>query len=251
MMKNIIYSILSELKFATREPFSFQHEETDFKIMPFFSGMDRSQVFLIFYLLESQLLQMDFLEVLPNIAEVFRKVDEYESDMQKNTSLVLCVERDINSERLVQMQIAIEDDPYYFKKYVFSYLNDDPQRFVKLKEEYKLQSNIEFIQTYVLNAEHFHSFRDNVDNDSFYRLVSDLLIKIPIMPIEFNTTEGLRTVESYFNDENIASMASMLDTVVQLLNDSDTKDIVDITDTVIKIWENHLDDQLVSGDDDT
>jgi|GEM_PF-1163684 len=248
-MKNIINNMLCELKFTSTALFSFQHEETDFQIMPFYSSVDQSQVFLIFSLLESQLLNMDFLEILPTIANAFRNTEEYESDMEKNTSLILCVKRDIKSERLVPTQIAIEDDPYYFKKYVLSYYPEDPQRFDKLKNEYEMESNIEFVQTYILNTEHFLSFRDNAHNDSMYRLVSDLFIKIPIMPIEFGTTEGLRTVESYFNDENISSMAPILDNVIQLLNDSESKDIIGLSDAIVNIWEDHLEDSTVSGDD--
>lgn len=199
-------------------------------------------------LLESQLLEVKFTEILPYIAESFHKTNGYKSDMEKNTSLVFCIKRDVNSEYLEQLQIDIEDDPYYFKKYVFGYFPDEPQKFDQLKKEYAVSSYVEFVQTYILNRDNFQKFKSNALNEKMYRLISDLLIKIPIMPIEFRKSEELKTVASYFEAEEISSKSRMLDEMVTVLNASEGKDILEISNTLINIMTSTSDPSNTLGD---
>lgn len=247
-MNHIISNILCELNFNPAEQFEVQKDENYFKLMPFFLKDDSSQVYLIMPLMESQLLEVNFSEILPYIAESFHKTNGYKSDMEKNTSLVFCIKRDVNSEYLEQLQIEIEDDPYYFKKYVFSYFPDEQQKFEQLKKEYAVVSYVEFVQTYILNRDNFQKFKSNVLNEKMYRLVSDLLIKIPIIPIEFRKSEELRTVDSYFEAEEISSKSRMLDEVVTVLNASEGKDILEISNTLINIMTNTSEPSNTLGD---
>ncbi|HZJ75195.1 MAG TPA: ABC-three component system middle component 1 [Clostridia bacterium] len=246
-MNHIISNILCELNFSPAEQFVVQKDETHFNLMPFFLKDDSSQVYLIMPLLESQLIEIKFTEILPYIAESFHKTNGYKSDMEKNTSLVFCIKRDVNSEYLEQLQIDIEDDPYYFKKYVFGYFPDEPQKFDQLKKEYEVSSYVEFVQTYILNRDNFQKFKSNALNEKMYRLISDLLIKIPIMPIEFRKSEELRTVASYFEAEEISSKSRMLDEMVTVLNASEGKDIVEISNTLINIMTSTSDPSNTLG----
>lgn len=236
-MKHIIRNILCELDFIPAEQFTVYKDDTYFELLPFFLKDDSSQVYLIMPLLESKLLDNNFSEILPYIAESFHKTNEYKSDMEKNTALVYCIKRDVNSEYLEQIQIGIEDDPYYFKKYVFSYFPDEPQKFDQLKKEYEISSYVEFVQNYILNRDNFQKFKSNTINEKMYRLISDLLIKIPTMPIEFRRSEEFRTVDSYFKIEEISTKSRMLDKMIAVLNASEGKDILEITDVLINIME--------------
>lgn len=247
-MNHIINNILCELNFSPAEQFVVQKNETHFNLMPFFLKDDSSQVYLILPLLESQLLELNFSEILPYIAESFHKTNGYKSDMEKNTALVFCIKRDVNSEYLEQLQIDIEDDPYYFKKYVFGYFPDEPQKFEQLKKEYAVSSYVEFIHTYILNRDNFQKFKSNALNEKMYRLISDLLVKIPVMPIEVRKSDELRTVASYFEAEEISSKSRMLDEMVTLLNASEGKDILEISNTLINIMTSTSTPSNTSGD---
>ncbi|MDK2934806.1 MAG: hypothetical protein PWP27_2616 [Clostridiales bacterium] len=247
-MNHIISNILCELNFSPAEQFVVQKDEIHLKLMPFFLKDDSSQVYLIMPLLESQLLEVNFSEILPYIAESFHKANGYKSDMEKNTSLVFCIKRDVNSEYLEQIQIDIEDDPYYFKKYVFGYFPDEPQKFDQLKKEYAVSSYLEFVQTYILNRNNFQKFKSNALNEKMYRLISDLLIKIPIMPIEFRESEELRTVGSYFEAEEISTKSKMLDKMITVLNASEGKDVLEISNALINIMTGTTDPSITLGD---
>lgn len=249
-MKHIISNILCELNFSPAEQFVVQKDQIHFELMPFFLRDDSSQVYLIMPLLESQLLDVKFTEILPYIAESFHKTNGYKSDMEKNTSLVFCIKRDVNSKYLEQLQIDIEDDPYYFKKYVFSYFPDEQQKLDQIKKEYGISSYVEFVQTYILNRDNFQKFKSNSLNEKMYRLISDLLIKIPIMPIEIRKSEELRTVASYFGDEEISSKSKMLDEMVNILNSSEGKDILEISNTLISIITSVSEPSNTLGDRD-
>ncbi|RGF89051.1 hypothetical protein DXA10_14670 [Firmicutes bacterium AM55-24TS] len=91
--------------------------------------------------------QDNYKDLVIEIANYFRENDIYVPDMDKNTSLIYCVKRDIKSNKLDELKVKIEDDPFYFKKYVFAYSEAQSDEFKKLRKQHNWTIN-ELIQTY-------------------------------------------------------------------------------------------------------
>ena len=116
----------------------------------------------------------------------------YDERMDKNLSLLVCLRNDneISSTGLQKKIFEIEEDPYFFKKYVFTY--NDVQR--EILSDYfnspdthsrRLLNNI------VNDNELFISFKKNPNDNSnnLYSLCSKLLIKLPFIVFERDEKE--------------------------------------------------------------
>ena len=196
-----------------------------------------SHIFIILQILESQLVAQDnHKDLVIEIANCFRENDIYVPDMDKNTSLIYCVKRDINSDKLDELKVKIEDDPFYFKKYVFAYSEAQVDEFQKLCKQHG-QATGELIQTYILDTENFNKFKKHGDNEKIYKLVSELLIKIPIIPINFKTNGEIKSVSEYMlhiqkcNDDEL----ERLDYIIETLNNSQ-ENIGELVDKVLEDW---------------
>lgn len=236
-MIGIIKTILCESGFAVGESFSVESNQQIYEVQSLKPLQNKSQVFLLLSILESKLLEIDFLNILPEIAMAYKDTKQYEPEMEKNTSLVVCVNRDVDSMKLSKEAIIIEDDPYYFKKYLFSYHNNDSKKFEQFKKEYQCEQNLEFIQKYVINSKNFESFKDNPANAESYRMISDLLVKLPVISIGFNNTEKLLTVEDYFQTEEIYQQKNKLDQILDIVNMGGQLSGGQLADQIIKIWD--------------
>lgn len=192
---------------------------------------------LCYKFLESQLVAQDnYKDLVIEIANYFRENDIYVPDMDKNTSLIYCVKRDIKSNKLDELKVKIEDDPFYFKKYVFAYSEAQSDEFKKLRKQHNWTIN-ELIQTYIFDTENFSKFKKNGDNEKIYKLVSELFIKIPIIPINFETNGEIKSVSEYMldikkcNDDEL----DRLDNIIETLN-SPQENMEQLVNKVLEDW---------------
>lgn len=98
---------------------------------------------------------------------------------EKNTTLIFLIEKDdINSN--VNKEISdIEEDPYFFKKHVIQYSNEEK----KLLNENIIESDpIKSIENVLYNKERFLKFCSN-DDDQLYSIVAKLYAKLPFLTI--------------------------------------------------------------------
>ena len=178
----------------------------------------------------------NYKDLVIEIANYFRENDIYVPDMDKNTSLIYCVKRDIKSNKLDELKVKIEDDPFYFKKYVFAYSEAQSDEFKKLRKQHNWTIN-ELIQTYIFDTENFSKFKKNGDNEKIYKLVSELFIKIPIIPINFETNGEIKSVSEYMldikkcNDDEL----DRLDNIIETLN-SPQENMEQLVNKVLEDW---------------
>jgi hypothetical protein len=239
-MIGIIKTILCESSFSVGEIFNIEINQQKYEFQSLVSEQNPSQVYLIMPIVESKLLEINLFDILPDIAAAFKETKLYEAEMEKNTSLVVCVNKDIDSGKLTKEAIAIEDNPYYFKKYLFTYHSDDNKKFEQLKKEYECKQNIEFIQKYVTNSKNFETFKENPTNNDAYKLISDLLVKVPVISIEFSNDESLYTVERFFEEEEIYKKQEKLDHIIDIVNSTDEKTLENLANEILKIWDQGL-----------
>lgn len=122
--------------------------------------------------------------------------DNYEKEMDKNTSILIILNEDkIKDKELMEKFInQWEEDPYYFRKYIFTYTDKD---FILLKEnldESYGKNTVNTLNNIVKDADEFKKFK-NKDNESIYKIVSKLFIKIPFLKIPEIDTEKLIELE--------------------------------------------------------
>lgn len=237
-MISIIKSLLTDCNYEYINTAKIEISNIEFSLAIFKGEQVENQIFLVLSMLESQLLNPDISEDLViSVATEFRKSEIYESDMDKNTSLVYCVEMDINSPLLVKRKVEIEDDPYYFKKYVFSYGESDAEKFEQLRKQFG-QSPLEFVQGYILDANNFNKFKNNYANESIYKMISDLVIKIPMIPIAFEKKEEIKTITDYMDSIQRCSENEiiMLDKIIEDIVDIEDSDMDLMLNKIFEIW---------------
>ena len=236
-MINVIKEIMFDCAYENVVQTEITFEEKVYNLNIFKHREVESQIFIVLQILESQLVAQDnYKDLVIEIANYFRENDIYVPDMDKNTSLIYCVKRDINSDKLDELKVKIEDDPFYFKKYVFVYNDAQADEFKKLCMQYG-QTASKLLQTYILDSENFNKFNKNGDNEKIYKLVSELFIKIPIIPINFESRGEIKSVSDYMldiqkcnNDER-----ERLDCIIEILNDSQGN-IEQLVDKVLEDW---------------
>lgn len=235
-MINVIKGIMFDCEYENVVQTEVTFGEIAYSLNIFKNRYIESQIFIVLQILESQLVTHNNKDLVIEIANYFRESDVYVPDMDKNTSLIYCVKRDINSEKLDKLKVSIEDDPFYFKKYVFAYSESQADEFKKLCKQYG-QSASELIQTYVLNAENFTKFKRHDANEKIYRLVSELFIKIPIIPVRFKNDGEIKRVSDYMLDIQKCSDDEIerLDCIIETLNGSQGN-IEQLLDKVLKDW---------------
>ena len=121
-MINVIKEIMFDCAYENVVQAEVIFEQTAYNLNIFKNRNVESQIFIVLQILESQLVaQKNTQDLVIEIANFFRENDVYVPDMDKNTSLIYCVNKDVNSDKLDKLKVKIEDDPFYFKKYVFAY----------------------------------------------------------------------------------------------------------------------------------
>lgn len=236
-MINVIKGIMFDCEYENVVQTEVTFEEIAYSLNIFQNKNIESQIFIVLQILESQLVaHNNYKDLVIEIASYFRENDVYIPDMDKNTSLIYCVKRDINSDKMDRLKVKIEDDPFYFKKYVFAYSESQADEFKKLCKQ-RGQSASELIQIYIFNTEKFNKFKRNDVNEKIYRVVSELLIKIPIIPIRFKTNGEIKRVSDYMlgiqkcSDDEI----ERLDYIIETLNNSQG-DVEQLRDKVLEYW---------------
>lgn len=185
-MLDIIKDVLCASGYNDTDEITFSYEGKEYLLSILRHSDLKSQGYIVLEFKEEMLLKINAKDdIFPEIFAEFKQSDLYDSEMDKNISLVFCVKRTFFSEKLRRKMVEIEDDPYYFKKYVFSYSEKEELDFRNLVKE-KNCSSVEVIESHIFNKENFSEFKGNIENNNMYRLITDLVIKIPVIPIKFD-----------------------------------------------------------------
>lgn len=206
---NMLYELLNELKYQTEESFAFDIPANDDKanilVTPFVSVEYPCQTYLI---VESENKDLSIInnEYLKALALAFRKADFHESDMDKNTTLVISSFRADNESLNSLSKIKIEDDPYYFKKYVLSYTNTSEQHATKYLEHKKAELGNTFLYVneilkYLMTAEYFGLYKSKKDESSAYSYFIELATKIPAFPLNIQSSEQIKSVKEFLSEQ--------------------------------------------------
>lgn len=244
---NILLETLKELRYTVKETFQFSYiineVENTHNVLPFTSLDFPSQVYLIVNIAPSELSDILTSNFLSRLATKFRKEQFHRSDMDKNTTLLLqCVGEDPSKELHLQ-KVKIEDDPYYFKKYVFMYSPIEENRANEYLENRRNKTPDSFlfvneIQNYLSDTEIFSSYKQNHRNQPTYSYLVELATKTPSFPLPASKASEIKSVETFLEEE-----LSGKDINIKALNrllklDLDFKE--DSLDKIVACWEDSL-----------
>ena len=128
--------------------------------------------------------------------------------MDRNTSLLILSEYKTDESINTSAKVKIEDDPYYFKKYVLSYDNiaiNNTETWIKtcMKDE----SIVASIQEYIGNTSRFEAYKLNHQNEPVYSYLVEIVTKIPNFPMKIIDQKGIYPVD-YFMQEELDKLRS-------------------------------------------
>ncbi|MBD5510073.1 MAG: hypothetical protein HDR08_02285 [Lachnospiraceae bacterium] len=201
---NIIFDVLEELKYVAKEEFEVVYkseEEKKVVVTPFISKENVSQVFLILSCKNAFLGDVNNSDLVKKVALQFRRKEYHKAEMDRNSTLLILSEHEVDEAVNMSEKIKIEDNPYYFKKYVFSFDEISKQKTEEwIRQNGKNDSSIATIQDYIANTNNFARYKDNNQNEAIYAFLIELIIKIPSFPMKTAESQYIHSVEQYLND---------------------------------------------------
>ncbi|WNF23154.1 ABC-three component system middle component 1 [Mesobacillus jeotgali] len=110
----------------------------------------------------------------------------YDERMDKNLSLLICLNRETELSELERNReiFQVEEDPYFFKKYVFTYTKKQANELSEMLQKHKTKSTKEIINNIINNKDDFIELKNHPQKNTIYNLCSKLMIKIPFLILE-------------------------------------------------------------------
>ena len=246
---NIVFKILAELEYIAETPFTFEiNDDMQFDAYPFVSLNYPSQVFLVVELKYSQLNLIRNGEFMPNLANEFCRQDFHKGEMDKNISLII---KSIGSEEELSddsEKIKIEDDPYYFKKYVFACTEQREKKAIEYFMHMKSNSKEKFsyvseVQDYLLKADMFEKYKGCTKNEEVYAYMVELATKLPIIPLKVISANEIKKVSDYFEAYMKNNEFSLNVNAIEKFIFSDVKVNEDNLGKILDVWQACLNDK--------
>ncbi|KMP94827.1 ABC-three component system middle component 1 [Bacillus cereus] len=147
-----------------------------------------------------------------------------EQDLDKNMSMIICTKcNQENQDTNLGKIMEIEEDPYYFKKYVLNYTQIEIdmliQGFFSKKSDLKVES---VLLDVLSNNAMYDCYRNDKIKGEVYSIVSKIYIKTPFLKVNVNSTNGLISLQKNINET------------------LEKKGLLSIKDTMIgKKWDSH------------
>jgi hypothetical protein len=140
------------------------------------------------------------LNIIDYQTEIYKKQQDiaYAADFDKNCSLVVLHQRDqIDTVSFKKQILAIEENPYYFKKYVLYYSFSALE---ELKIEQNDKTSLSFLQSKMTNRECFNIYKSNPNAMNWQSLIYRLAHKLPFIKVNTTAKNGIRQL---VNDNRI------------------------------------------------
>lgn len=139
------------------------------------------------------------------------------NEMKKNTSFLILVKLNDPKEKkdIQSLILELEEDKYYFKKYIMTYTNEEILDFKEKTKGYK--NSVDFVKKSLNNDDNFEEFKIN-NTLSFYSLILKLYIKIPHLSykniFEKNQIEDLLiTIEKKLKENSLDDYYKKISTI--------------------------------------
>lgn len=220
----IIHDVLEACGYSLKEAFSFTYRWNDNEycrlVHPYVSEQYPDDVYLLVSLQPAEFTHTLDNAFMSALAITFRKQTFHRSTMDRNTTLLLSSLCNVAAQIDHDLRVQLEDDPYYFKKYVFSYTAEDESAAERYLEENRRddESLIDSIRSCLLNTTLFASYKEKVRDHKAYGYFAELATKVTVLPIRPDSGGTIETVEAIWCKElqkapaiNLKALESILE----------------------------------------
>ena len=174
---------------------------------------NRNGQFKEFFLLE-ELNKQEFLmwnETENQSLNLFTELKRTNANIEKNTSLILFVKADNFRADLPSLKnkiLRVEEDAFYFKKYVILYTLNSIQA-LKIAEDV-----LRNLKDVLLNTASFTAFKDDMFADEQYLSTIQLFLKLPFLSTPVESEADLASIESLLNNRLSTQERNFLNKVI-------------------------------------
>lgn len=224
MIDRVILNILKENGFDEYEALPvdslknviFTYRKNDAKI----------EFFVIASIDQKLFVSIDENKLFSEISKAIKNTSSYTAEVDKNTSLVLCVAKDNklkSLDALEKKELQTEENPYFFKKYVLSYDEKIVQElFGEVLKTYNESSSFtKYIENIVTNPERFRNYKLNLVNNEDYMLLSKIIMKVPIIPVKVPDNQSIKPLASMIQENIISENLQKAQSLVAFLSSSE------------------------------
>jgi hypothetical protein len=172
----------------------------------------------------------DFLdEQVPNFFYGIKSLETgYDERMDKNLSLLICLkrEKELTNEERSQEIFQVEEDPYFFKKYVLTYTEEQALILEELFQRDKTKNSQQIINEVINNKDAFIELKNDPKKSSLYNLCSKLMIKIPFLILERGKDQMEDLKETIQNELRKAGLINFTTGLLQLDGTENIENII-------------------------
>ncbi|QJC90815.1 hypothetical protein RS399_11475 [Bacillus inaquosorum] len=193
----IIQTLFIELGYDSKD-YSFVDKEDTILENSFISrDLFRKNYFLVLFISDENKIR----DIIKNQAKYFFLLKEFfgeDPDIDKNTSLLICIQTSNENNSLF---LNIEEDVYYFKKYVLTYSNEQLTSFITDYRGLIEEKGIKIAMDKIVNdVQLFEDFKQNPDINGVYKLITKIFIKIPILRVPINEEKTVYSLSEVIED---------------------------------------------------
>lgn len=203
----MVHDVLKACGYGMKENFSFTYRWNDEKycrqVYPFVSEQYPDDVYLLVSIQPEELVHTLDNGFMSALAISFRKQSFHRSTMDRNTTLLLSCVCNISERINHDLRVQLEDDPYYFKKYVFAYTAADEaaaKQYIAANSRGE-ENLIETIRGCLLDPAMFAAYKDNDPAQRAYVYFAELATKVTLLPIRPNSGGKIETVDAIWQTE--------------------------------------------------
>lgn len=159
----MIQDLLTECGYSGQQTFSFAYHGEKLKwehgVIPFVSNAGSREGYLLVSVKGRELPYLLKSDFLSEITRELGHQEFYSTDMDRNITLLLLCEREKDEQIDHDAKVRIEDDPYYFKKYVFVYTEQEEAAAWNFLDG-QAGALSKQIRAFLLNTERFAGYKD-------------------------------------------------------------------------------------------
>ena len=247
----MIQDLLTECGYSEQQTFSFTYHGEKLKwehgVIPFVSKAGSREGYLLVSVKARELPELLKSDFLSEITRELGHQEFYSTDMDRNITLLLLCERAKDEQIDHDAKVRIEDDPYYFKKYVFVYTEKE-ETAAQAYAENREGTLADMVRGYLINTGRFAEYKKQAaeerkrENEKpaksrkkakaeeepelgekdreylAYKFFVELATKVTVLPIHPEGNMPIRSVEDYWQEElrktpvtNLAAVESILE----------------------------------------
>lgn len=222
--------------YESNEGFKINHINTE-KYFFAINCVGRKEYYLVIFLKNIDSPQLNDMVKGEYVRECFDAIklndNLYVKEMDKNSSIIFCIEsdlldvsvRDDNSkmklELLKKTIYEVEEDPYFFKKYVLSYSKDQVDELSKEVTDLIStgRSVTDYLQLSLNNTEMFVKYKENPQSQKKYDLICKIFIKLPFLKLTNLDMGALRNLKEKIYDEHMQQHIDISNETISYLSE--------------------------------